>query len=374
MKKNRFIVTIEMILVSNLLLCACTKSANNYETESVVFWGEEVNDSTKIPVIPDGYASNVDNISVDIDHIDVPANVYELARIEAKAQLPDDDTIIDSFSKGKIIADESKSENEVTNEGRKSDSYYAEYTDGSQMYIYDGTINISDAFSDKFFNCIGEESLKKYSKDTQLSFMSREDSVDLIKNAASSYGYSIDSYSCVEYSLDYETLAEEEIIEEKVGKRLDEHSEWTENDNSYLIYMRQEYEGVPIFCGNSYFMDDEDETLWPISGIVSSNGIDLLGVNRLYSFEEVDGTYTLCDFEDCVNAVVYKYSNILYDADYEINDIFIRLLPELTDGGDYEMKLVWMFKGTESCSDEGGELCKDIYTLIDAETAEEIVL
>ena len=120
----------------------------------------------------------------------------------------------------------------------------------------------------------------------------------------------------IEYLLDYETMRKQEKHEEKVGKQLDVHSEWTVNDNCYVMYINQKEQGLPIYFGNEYFMEDTDPKMMPVEGVISAKGIESIRVNNLYTFKKENRLIELINFDICVETVANKYGEILSDAKF----------------------------------------------------------
>ena len=69
-------------------------------------------------------------------------------------------------------------------------------------------------------------------------------------------------------------MQKEEKHEEKLGKELDIHSDWSVDDNCYAIYISQKEQGIPVYYGNKYFMEDTDPKMMPVGGTVSKNGVE----------------------------------------------------------------------------------------------------
>ena len=83
----------------------------------------------------------------------------------------------------------------------------------------------------------------------------------------------------------------------------------------------------------------------------------------------------MIDFDICAGVVANKYGDILYNATYNVKRAKLYWVPKLNEDGSYNAALAWLFEIVEKGEDEErGQYEKVIYTLINAESGEEIAL
>ena len=164
-------------------------------------------------------------------------------------------------------------------------------------------------------------------------------------------------------------MQKEEKHEEKLGKELDIHSDWSVDDNCYAIYISQKEQGIPVYYGNKYFMEDTDPKMMPVGGTVSKNGVESIIVNNLYEIKEENKLIKPVDFDTCAETIANKYGQILSDSKYVVNRAKLYFVPILNEHGGYDIKLSWLFEIIKDDDSSAKE-----YILIDAETGKEITL
>ena len=326
--------------------------------------------------LPSQYNREVNGIIFNIDQIEVADDIdlNNLFRCSVEKQKPNQNKMIS------ILASDTKLEKEdnlemTSIDGGTSNYYYASFSDGSSIYAYDGGIKWTTKFANKIYYSFNNQNLDKYSKNELFDFMEPDDAIESVINKISECGYELNEYDYTYYALEHKIMKQEEVHEEKVGDTLDIHSKWTKLDDNYMFYITQQNQSIPVYFGTEFFMEDTDPTMMPINAMVSSNGIEEINVICLYKFVETNKKIKMIDFDICAGVVANKYGDILYNATYNVKRAKLYWVPKLNEDGSYNAALAWLFEIVEKGEDEErGQYEKVIYTLINAESGEEIAL
>lgn len=369
MKKKVLIVT-SIILCATSFFMGCAQK-NNERTQHKSRNTINVNESGKSTFeIPKNYKKEINGITFNIDKIELPAgiDINALYECTASKQKPDQKKIIDEFSKGKKIV-QKESMDTTAPDGSDVVYDYRSFSDGSEINATDGNMGWSTDFTNKISYSFNPSNMDKYDKCGEFNFESSDDSLNRVLEQLKKYGYKLNDYEYTYFLLDYETMRKQEKHEEKVGKQLDVHSEWTVNDNCYVMYINQKEQGLPIYFGNEYFMEDTDPKMMPVEGVISAKGIESIRVNNLYTFKKENRLIELINFDICVETVANKYGEILSDAKFVVERAKLYFVPKLNEKGKYDVKISWLFEIKKNGSDSDKE-----YILIDAESGKEITL
>lgn len=206
-----------------------------------------------------------------------------------------------------------------------------------------------------------------YGTETQLSFMSREDAFETVKNALKEMDIEIEA-SYIGYALDHETMQSQEHHEDMDGNpnQSQYKEQWTAADDCYYFYINQTYKGLPLYyVRNEDFTDPEDINA-PIQAVVSGEGIEWLNIGKVYMLSDEQGGVSLADMDTVVKTAADKYNQMPEEASYEITKAQLYYYVDLSSGmGIYDVRPVWILSGCQ----KGG---KGMQIMIDAQTAEEI--
>lgn len=206
-----------------------------------------------------------------------------------------------------------------------------------------------------------------YGTETQLSFMSREDAFETVRQALKEMDIETET-SYIGYALDHETMQSQEYHEDMEGNPdLSQYKkQWTTADDCYYFYINQTYKGLPLYYVQNEDFSDPGEINAPIRAVVSEEGIEWLNIGKVYTlFDEQSGA-ALADMDAVVKTAADQYNQLSGDAAYEVTKAELYYYVDLSSGmGTYDVKPVWILTGKE----KGG---KDIQIVIDAQTAEKI--
>lgn len=214
----------------------------------------------------------------------------------------------------------------------------------------------------------------KYSIEDQLDFMSREEAYAQIEKVLSEIGIDIDS-NYRGYALDYKTLQEEEYHEDMNGKEdiANYKKEWTSENNCYYFSIDQELRGLPVHHVYAELFPEISDMNSPIQAVISANGIESLAIERIFDFDKNTTEVNLTTFDQIAGVISKKYNNILGDSTYEVSEARLYYYVDILSGdGIYKVKPVWIVNIIESTPE--GKSNKKIQMIIDAQTAEEIVI
>lgn len=321
---------------------------------------------------PSQYNEEVNDVIFETS-LEVPDNLdfQNLKRSTAKLQYPDTDTSRQLFGNGKEIAQEE--ENTMEGPNGPYQSWYGSFTDGSSL-MTGSLFSYSTSFSGKITNYFSpSEDTGSFSVDQPFSFVEPEAAYQSILDTLHQLGYSDQesSYTC--YSLDYQTL--QGLTQGySIKDTTEDVVEWSEADNCYYFFARQQHQGLPVYTGSADFPQD-DIISCPVQAIYSANGLERLSVANYYEITQGEDVIQLLDFSAIAKKIGEKYGNILTGAQYTVNRAALYQAPCQSANG-YDMKIAWLVVTTESGTDsETGEAYSyQLYSLIDAETGEELTI
>ncbi|HBA70496.1 MAG TPA: hypothetical protein DCZ40_14240, partial [Lachnospiraceae bacterium] len=360
MRRNYYV----MFLIVMLGLAGC--SAKNGETEQ----REDKAVLESATEFPENMKEIINEVEFDLK-VEVPENVdlNTIKKSIAVRQIPKADNIINIFAENKNVADEYRGEFEGEN-SVMYDTYYAKYDDESLISI-DTTLVYSTPFFEKIHSAFHVEDGELYNADKYLlptlNFQSPEVCFEEVKKLINQSGYELGECHYEYFSLDYNTMQQEESHVEMEGKNIEsEKSIWTEEDDCYYFFAEQLHDGIPVYFGEQDFPQDSIENR-PIQAVCSKDGLKRLDVAKVYTFETTDENIKLKQFDEIAQKVADKYGNILTGAKYTATRAKLYQMPVKTSAGKYEVKTVWLFEVFETGIDsETGEDFKNVlYTCID---------
>ena len=360
-----------------ITLASMTVGCNNVQNRDEISESEAEKQSMEIPK---ELNTTQNGVSFELkpkvpDHV----NFTNIPKCSAVKQSVNNEAAQNLFLKNRTI--ESEGHDEGSGEdGTKFDIYYASYSDDASLYLSGLSWSFATRLSGKvdrsFRIDVGDESNENlYSKDREFSFASLKEAVEMTVDAVSASGMKFDEYAYDSYALDYETMQKEEVFAEKAGDVIsDKHSEWSEADDCYMLYLMQEHNKIPVYFGTSDFLGTED-TNRPVQAIVSQAGIEYLMVQDLFQFTDEKERYQLTAFETVTECVAHKYGDVLTGAEYQVTGAELFLVPVKKPEKGYEMHLAWLFTVHETGTDsEFGDYDNILYTIVDAETGEELTI
>lgn len=370
-KKNSIFLGI--ILSTILVLGGCSTENNQIITENNA--EEKLTENVELPQSMD---QEINGVGFKLEKIEIPENLdlNNIKKSTANRQIPDIENTIKTVGEGKNSLEEYKDQFEGEN-GVKYDTYYVKYEDGSLISI-DTTLVYSTPFFEKIHNSFRIENTSLYNAEQYTirthEFNTAEGCFDEIKTKICSCGYQPGNCNYEYYALDFDTMQQEELLMDKSGEEnVLENDNWSSEDNCYYFFAEQIHDGIPVYTGEQDFPSD-DLSNRPIQAVYSKDGLKRLDITKLYTFENLDESVTLKNFEDITNKVAEKYGNILTNAKYTVTRAKLYQMPEKAENGEYEVKVVWLFEIKESGTDsETGENYENtLYTCVDVETGEEV--
>lgn len=210
-----------------------------------------------------------------------------------------------------------------------------------------------------------------YSKEAQLSFMSREDALGMVRDILTKINVEFE-YDYTGYALDHVNLQSQEYHEDMDGNidRAQYKKQWAVSDEGYYFCINQRYRGLPLYHVYCEIFSDVKDANAPVQAFVSTNGIEYLDVEKVFELSEEKTGISLLPIDAIAKTVADKYTQILGNSEYEMTNAELYYYVDLLSGmGIYDVKPVWIIKGME----KSGEKRQIIQVIIDAQTAKEIV-
>ena len=376
------------------VLSGCGKTTERIETvavgtEEVQTTQEETEAETTAAEAEVAAKTFPSEYTVDGEKVSFHANVVagengtveNLAVYRAKTEKTDYDRIYSAFMADKELKD--TQELEVKKEdGSDGISYYHHTVDGGGLSVSELNFRYYTAFSFQVLNSFALEKGESgynadlYARDKNFTFASCLDARNMVTDQLASVGISLEdgSYQSDCYSLDYQTLQQEESIISMDGSQdTEQYKEgWSEDDDCYYLCFRQMRDGLPISYEYAGVFTEYNDANAPIQAIVSKNGIEMLSMDRLFTDFEATQTSTLLGFEEIAGTVTEKFADLLTNSTYDVEQAELVYLCLKKDGGVYEMKPTWVLDIKESVENAGGEY--SLQMMVDAQTGEEVVL
>ncbi len=211
-----------------------------------------------------------------------------------------------------------------------------------------------------------------YSTEEQLSFMTREEAFQIIDNALTEV--EIESmYDYTGYALDYNCMQSQEYHEDMDGAidRANYKNKWSVSDEGYYFCINQKYGGLPLYHVYCEIFSDVEDVNTPVQAFISKDGIEYLNIEKVFEIFDEGTAVSLVPVDMIAETVAEKYNRMSESSTYEITEAELCYYVDLSSGtGIYDVKPVWIVKGIEKS--EQNE--QSIQTIIDAQTAEEIIL
>ncbi len=332
---------------------------------------QEQAEMPEVTQLPETMKKEINGVEFDLE-LEVPEalDLNGIKRSTATRQAPKMDAVAGRIEESKTLVEERGT---PEGEGSDSNSYYAMYEDNSMVSL-NTTMTYSTPFFEKIHNSFREENTDKYTEE-KAAFGTPEECFEKLMGEMAQFGYPLEDCDYAYYTLDYATMEQEEVITDKSGEAAVSDSAWSEQDDCYYFFAEQVHDGIPVYFGEQNFPQDTLENR-PLQAVYSSAGLQRLDAGRLYQFTSTGEQARLADFEEIAGRIADKYGNILTGASYKAVRAKLYQMPVDTGSGAYEVKLVWLFEVIESGKDSetGEDFANTLYTCIDAETGEEVVI
>lgn len=221
-----------------------------------------------------------------------------------------------------------------------------EYSCGDNFLIF-----YSDEF--KYYDQVGAFRFENAETNYNVTFLEGEACIDRIGQILEQLGFSEEEFTFYYYSISSENLKqrEEKYIEEKLLEKEDKKSIWTTEDDAYIIYGYQKIEGFPVLhqhmsAENSIIPDMP--VYAPIQAIYSTRGIEYLRIADVYEADYLEQSENVISLETAMEIVRKKFSDMLNDSVYEIENARLCEKVFFNQKQKLEMQPVWCFEVVEN--------------------------
>lgn len=215
-----------------------------------------------------------------------------------------------------------------------------------------------------------------YSKEDDLEFMNRETAWQNVIKTMENLGVDMsEAVSRVTYSLNMETLAEEEQCIDVYGNEVEEEKnpEWSKSDEGYYYYITQSYMGIPFYTSQK--LETDEEAVAPLRIFQSEEGILMTNLQRWFQVEKKDVILTLMDFDSIMYTIEEKYSGTIRTNPLTVTKAQLYIFPIKTGDNIYTLTPVWVCTIAENHVDwEEKAYISYIYIPINAVTGEEMLM
>lgn len=239
----------------------------------------------------------------------------------------------------------------------------ASYTDdkGAELWIADKEGVYGGALADYIFNSFyvdknaEEYNAEKYSKTSDLPFMSRTKAWDDLKNIMEEIN--IDLSNAKEkavYSLDAATLQKEESCIDVEGNVVEEEKkpDWSEADEGYYYFFGQQIEGVPLYEEYTVGRGEGIElNISPLEIYQTADGISYFNMSRWFSIQEQEERYELASFEKIMNVLEEKYTGTVKTNPLTVKKAVLYEYPINMEDNTYTLIPVWICTLAEELPD-----------------------
>lgn len=330
---------------------------------------------TKEVSIPKEYVRDEGNVKINANVILGEAcDINELYAYTAKVQTIDISVVKDCLLREERVQEEHKNEI-VDGYGKRWNEEYLRTDEDNWLSVSEKDIRYGTKKIDYITNFfIPSRDAEKYVSDEEFPFATKKDASEESDALLNKLGYKLDfEYDWETRSMPYEELKENEFIMDMDGNA--DYSkykpEWTEEDDTYFMALQPYLDGAPVFNKNEYYKKPDIEAL-PVQVYYTRQGIEGIAVDKLCKFSREEKVY-LTDFENVVNTVIKKYSNILGEEQYFVNQIELYQLMVPDTKGGYKVKPVWVFEMEALYEVDDEEQRSSFGVLVDACTGKEIL-
>ena len=363
--KLKYIIPMLMITMT-----ACASPSESKETiaESNTVTSESA-DTTSTERVNGSFPKRLD---MEIDRVKFDAEVLAHSAENMKAKSYE--ATLRKFDKEKLKEKFLSSiEEPETISSEEPDSYYGKKDEflsvyPTRIFFYtDFHRYVNNTFS--LFE--DDRNAEMYMKDIDFDFSSRDAAKESILKELDSLGAGLGSdYSINMYSLDYETMKENEKVLDMDGEpdKSAYKPEWSSKDNCYYLCIRQSVNGIPV--GYKYADADENinEYNAPIQLLYSSSGIEFLSIDKMFDFSDKNEEVVLADMDKVSACIAKKYNDILTESKYSVSKLELHYICVKESETKYTVRSAWVVTMSENGDDTPFQM------IIDAQTAEEIVL
>ena len=185
----------------------------------------------------------------------------------------------------------------------------------------------------------------KYSLTEQLSFATREEAVQHLMDTLGKIGSHADSITYKAYALDVSTLCEEAKRFDDWATYQDDNAlkkDWTVEEEAYAISLWQENQGLPVWTANINSYGVIDESMAPVHAIYREDGFVWFDFTGFLDFETSEEYDVLLSFEDIINKISDKYTDIISSDKILVTEMMLCILTSSDGQGGYNLYPAWV--------------------------------
>jgi len=302
---------------------------------------------------PESWKQDGETVSFDCTvtvYGDVDVQNFHLPEVREK--YIDKDAAYALYVEGKTVTDTSHSDHATWLDTSPSSDVY-DFEDGSQVSI-GSDFGYYSAVSSRYQYDLDD--LKDGSQDT-FGFATGEECVEKTKDALKQIGLSADEYLFTWISVSgsqYSQYEQEQLAEELIEAD-DVKGDWSEQDDTYLVYGYQVYEGLRVLpwyrSNNMMAAYDRESSFADVFALYSADGMLSLYTQNAYDLSPGSESETLLPFDRIAERVVSKYDQLLTgDSHYTVRRAKLFLRTYRGENQTYLAEPVWYIEETD---DEG---------------------
>lgn len=197
-------------------------------------------------------------------------------------------------------------------------------------------------FIDKYSDNYNEE---LYSRTSDLSFMSREEAWENLKNNMKEMNLDVSGIrEKAVYSLDVDTLQKEETCIDLDGNVVEKemNPNWTKEDEGYYYFLTQEFEGLPVYEEYGVGMGEGQIDISPLVVYQTKDGICYYNISGCYTFQKQEGVYQLASFNTIMDTLEEKYTGTVNTNPLKVEKAVLYEYPIHEEGNTYTLFPVWI--------------------------------
>lgn len=356
------------------ILVGCSGSGQNDEVN--VFEKSSPKVQEENYTFPEKYEKIIDGVTFDTNIIiDSESMDLQFYQGEAKLQNISYDKLPDLLFGD--LDNINKTSDKATNYfGEKYEDVY--YTDTEQNML---NIGYNYAyFATPFYYYIpaafrisGDCNLEKYSTESEHQEFRREKAREELLEILKKIGIAVEKDDVLCYTLDHETLAAEEYMEDMDGNEdiEEEKVDWSEEDDSYYFFINQKYHGLPTYHEYVYNGAEGDSLdASPIQAVYSRRGLEMLTIERVFEFEDTVQNIQLAPFDKVAESIAYRFTRVISNDKFIVKEAKLKYMERLTGEELYEIAPVWIV--SFEMQSEGSDV-RTLQMLCDAVSGEEII-
>lgn len=383
MLNKKSILVWGILIISSLLYTGCQESdvpvVHSSEETDIA---EDTSSSDNVGIIfPEKYEKETGNITFDtMVELNKDFNPNEIYAYKATQQHPDPSNTLNTLFSGVDYQEEI-----TTNDSGQTDYYYAGQN-GETLLIYPESVQLYKSFADhlpRVFNLSYKYNYNanKYSQTEEFSFATRERALTDMLEILSKMGITIgDDYTYRGYSLDYQTMQNEETLLGIQGEvdPSEYKDNWTSDDDCYYFALRQTCQKLPVYYIYNDIYKEASDAFAQIQGAYSKDGLFYLLMDKTFEFQKGDTKLKLKPFEEIAGTVEYKYANIISNDNYIVTKARLMMMAHHEKNDSYLLTPVWVFDVTENLKLQSGEDSAEEHSvlnqvIVNAVTGEEFI-